>query len=187
MEVLYIGNKKVVEEILRSVAKDMECEFNSASLDNISGSDSIVFIDYEIFKDSNDIDINTPIIIASSSDDIGDIDSEVLCTPFLPNDVYEILEDRCPKESIDNIEATILDSKEIEIVKSFLADVESDIEDSDILADENQEIDDLKERDSIVMTPDELIAIIDRLKTKRLRKLLRGATIELKITFPKDI
>ena len=37
------------------------------------------------------------------------------------------------------------------------------------------------------MTPDELIAIIDRLKTKRLRKLLRGATIELKITFPKDI
>ncbi len=139
MKILYLGNKNIVEEILKEVAQQYGCGFIKRNNIDIKDIYEVVFIDYEIVQelDDKDIDSNKVVVVANSHDELDeDIRYEVLKTPFLPHDAYIAIESRCPKESkeeedIDILKTDILDPVEIDIVKSFLEDVESDTIDSD--------------------------------------------------------
>lgn len=193
MKILYLGKRGIVGEILKKASEQTKTDYMQT--DNINKVDDkygVIFADYEMIEElyeKEDIDIQNIVLLASSQDETDeDMKCEVLRMPFLPSDAAAIIENRNNQNNEDESLGTdILDPEEIDIVKSFLQDVESD----DMTYDEMNELSDMDEveddrGESMTLTPDELISLIKRLKAKKLRKVLRGAKIELTITFPKD-
>ncbi len=195
MKILYLGKRGIVAEILKKAAEQTKTDFRQSDNINKVDESGVIFADYEMLEElleRVDIDIQNIILLASSHDEIDeDIKCEVLRTPFLSSDAAAIIKNRYIQNSSEDEDESlgvdILDPKEIDIVKSFLQDVESD----DMTYDEINELSDMDEleedsEESMTLTPDELISLVNRLKVKKLRKILRGAKIELTITFPKD-
>ncbi len=186
MKILYVGRRKIVSEILKKAVEQTENDFIQVdNPDDVDAQYEMIFVDYEISDElceKEDIDFEDIVIMASSYDDVDDdIECEVLRTPFLPSEVASIIQSRyesrdmsIKNEDTESLGVDILDPEEIDIVKSFLKDVE----DEDLSKNDSEE--------SMVLTPEELIDLIMRLKVKKIRKILEGAKIELKITFPKE-
>jgi len=107
--------------------------------------------------------------------------------PFLPSDIEEILHAQTPaQESI--AEDQVLNIQDIEEIKALLEE-----EGMEIIAEENlaDEIDTpspiLSQEETHSPTMEEkLLEAISRMEPKKIRKLLRGAQVQITIRFPKE-
>ena len=107
--------------------------------------------------------------------------------PFLPSDIQEILEQNRPGEAALQAEQ-ILNIQDIEEIKTLLEDEGLEIVSEEDLADE---IDSplggmLQESEADTKLEERLLEAISRMEPKKIRKLLRGAEVQITIKFPKE-
>jgi len=194
MEVLLISSSRIVKEMVRLAIKRVQGELES--VDNISQAKKdrydFLIVDEPLKRDIEGIKeylmVDLTIALVSKDEELKDEFDYILRKPFLPTDIVQVLT-KCAKESkeIDNSisleefmenRGTILDIKEIEEIRSLLE------EDNTLTFDEPKEKEQILEVKDIEL--DELIDKFHSMKSKKLKKLLRGAEITIKIRFPKD-
>ena len=108
--------------------------------------------------------------------------------PFLPSDIQEILEDTTP--SVAHLaEDQILNIQDIEEIKTLLEDEGMEIVSEEDLVDEidTTEEEKLVEREEEAVDSEvKLLEAILEMEPKKIRKLLRGAEVQISIKFPKE-
>jgi len=177
MNILYLGDSRVIQDILDDISKDMD--FILYTDDNKKDEVDIVLADLDYIDIDEVVDIypkNSIIAIVSSMDEKID-DIYTIQKPFLPKDIIDAI-----SKLNSNIKKTeVLNLEEIERVKKLLEETnispEESLESIDIYGSESM---------SYNITADELINLLERVKIKKLRKLLKGAVIDISIRFPKD-
>ena len=177
MNILYLGDSRVIQDILDDISKDMD--FILYTDDNKKDEVDIVLADLDYIDIDEVVDIypkNSIIAIVSSMDEKID-DIHTIQKPFLPKDIIDAI-----SKLNSNIKKTeVLNLEEIERVKKLLEETnispEESLESIDIYSSESM---------SYNITADELINLLERVKIKKLRKLLKGAVIDISIRFPKD-
>ena len=178
MNILYLGDSRVIQDILDDISKDMD--FILYTDDNKKDEVDIVLADLDYIDIDEVVDIypkNSIIAIVSSMDEKID-DIYTIQKPFLPKDIIDAIS----KLRSDIKETEVLNLEEIERVKKLLEEAENispeeSLESIDIYGSESM---------SYNITADELINLLERVKIKKLRKLLKGAVIDISIRFPKD-
>jgi len=112
--------------------------------------------------------------------------------PFLPSEIKNLIEHntKSDKKYIDNStkatdqsvnqKTNVLNLDEIEMIKALLVEEEMELVGEDDLADVVLQVDDTDDHN------DALLYALKHMKPKKIRKLLQGAQIEIKITFPKE-
>jgi len=177
MNILYLGDSRVIQDILDDISKDMD--FILYTDDNKKDEVDIVLADLDYIDIDEVVDIypkNSIIAIVSSMDEKID-DIHTIQKPFLPKDIIDAI-----SKLNSNIKKTeVLNLEEIERVKKLL-------EETNISPEESLESIDIYNSESMSynITADELINLLERVKIKKLRKLLKGAVIDISIRFPKD-
>lgn len=177
MNILYLGDSRVIQDILDDISKDMD--FILYTDDNKKDEVDIVLADLDYIDIDEVVDIypkNSIIAIVSSMDEKID-DIYTIQKPFLPKDIIDAI-----SKLNSNIKKTeVLNLEEIERVKKLLEETnispEESLESIDIYGSESM---------SYNITADELINLLERVKIKKLRRLLKGAVIDISIRFPKD-
>ncbi len=107
--------------------------------------------------------------------------------PFLPSDIQEILEDTT--SSVTHLaEDQILNIQDIEEIKTLLEDEGMEIVSEEDLVDEidTTEEEKLVESEETVDSEAKLLEAIMQMEPKKIRKLLRGAEVQITIKFPKE-
>ncbi len=178
MNILYLGESRVIQDILDDISQDMD--FILYTDDNKKDEVDIVLADLDYIDIDEVVDIypkSSIIAIVSSIDEKID-DIHTIQKPFLPKDIIDAIS----KLSSDIKKTEVLNLEEIERVKKLLEEAEN------ISSEESLESIDIygSESMSYNITADELINLLERVKIKRLRKLLKGAVIDISIRFPKD-
>jgi len=178
MNILYLGESRVIQDILDDISQDMD--FILYTDDNKKDEVDIVLADLDYIDIDEVVDIypkSSIIAIVSSIDEKID-DIHTIQKPFLPKDIIDTIS----KLSSDIKKTEVLNLEEIERVKKLLEETEN------ISSEESLESIDIygSESMSYNITADELINLLERVKIKRLRKLLKGAVIDISIRFPKD-
>jgi len=195
MEVLLISSNRIVKEMVRLAIKRVQGELES--VDNISQAKKdrydFLIVDEPLKQDIEGIKeylmVDLTIALVSKDEELKDGFDYILRKPFLPTDIVQILtkytkesketnDNMSLEEFIEDRENTILDIKEIEEIRSLLE------EDNTLTFDEPKEKEQILEVKDIEL--DELIDKFHSMKSKKLKKLLRGAEITIKIRFPKD-
>jgi len=177
MNILYLGDSRVIQDILDDISKDMD--FILYTDDNKKDEVDIVLADLDYIDIDEVVDIypkNSIIAIVSSMDEKID-DIHTIQKPFLPKDIIDAI-----SKLNSNIKKTeVLNLEEIERVKKLL-------EETNISPEESLESIDIYNSESMSynITADELINLLERVKIKKLRRLLKGAVIDISIRFPKD-
>jgi len=177
MNILYLGESRVIQDILDDISQDMD--FILYTDDNKKDEVDIVLADLDYIDIDEVVDIypkSSIIAIVSSIDEKID-DIHTIQKPFLPKDIIDTIS----KLSSDIKKTEVLNLEEIERIKKLL-------EETNISSEESLESIDIygSESMSYNITADELINLLERVKIKRLRKLLKGAVIDISIRFPKD-
>lgn len=187
MRIVYLGRVNLTAKILKDASLESEATFEVVeSIESLNNND-LIFVDYEnIDKLPEDIDSNRVVVLTSSSDKIAnDFAFDTLKKPFLSGDVIDLIAKKSQLlYKSENVQTDILNPDEIEIVKSFLKEVESN-------SDDRVDIDKLYDMPSpkqlsYLLSADELIEVLKSVKPKKLRKILKGAKINISITFEKD-
>ncbi len=108
--------------------------------------------------------------------------------PFLPSDIQNILEKKAVAEEARTGEP-VLHIEDIEEIRSLLEGEGMEIVSEEDLVDEItvEEFAQGAEREIVHSTMEEkLLEAVLEMKAKKIRKLLKGAEVTLKITFPKE-
>jgi len=107
--------------------------------------------------------------------------------PFLPSDIQEILEDTVAPVA-HQAEDQILNIQDIEEIKTLLEDEGMEIVSEEDLVDEidtTKEVE-LMETEVAADSEAKLLEAIMQMEPKKIRKLLRGAEVQISIKFPKE-
>ena len=195
MKILLINDNPIVAEFLGKIAEKMSIDlhierdvtrvdFEAYELvcvdDGISGYEELI---EKLRKREGGV-------VLFSSGMRSDVSSvETISKPFLPEDM-----EKCIKSYLERVEkggvvfdegeemrkGAVLDPEEIDLIRNILDGEDMQMKDGygDFPSGENVE--------RVKMDIDELIGLIKGLKLKKLRKLLKGAEIELSIKFPKE-
>ncbi len=172
LRVILFNTSSVVFELISLGLEELDIEFTQINNAQILPQDSydILFID-ELYSKSKDIesiigqiDVNHKILLSSSdkSNIVGI--TQIVTKPFLPADISYIVK----KE----FKTSILDINEIESIKELLDDALLEHLDESILTKKSK-----KDKD--------LLKELFSMKTKKLKKILEGAEINISIKFPK--
>lgn len=209
MRILLINNNPIVTKIFALSAKGME----GVEIDEVVHTSKLPHVSYDmLFIDDGDstddeleeiiytIDAKQKILFVS--DDIRFVSGidEIICKPFLPStiismlrssysDTRDIVEQDIEDLPIENIEladekrensgSLILDRVEIDMIKRVLLDSE------DGAVEETSGSSDTAEIESIEMEHQMIEALME-MKPKTIKRLLRGAEINITIKFPKE-
>jgi len=105
--------------------------------------------------------------------------------PFLPSDIQSILETSPAEESLPS-EEQILNIQDIEEIRGLLESEGMEIVSEEELVDEIAMPMPTPEDTLEASTEEKLLAAISSMEPKKIRKLLKGAEITLRIRFPKE-
>jgi len=205
MQILLINKNPIVSKLFSLSAKGME----GISIDEVEDIKSLSHKSYDmLFIDDGDslddeleesiysIDAKQKILFVSDSDRFIDGVDEIIKKPFLPTTIIsmlqssygekrDVIEKDIEKLLVDNIELSkekrdsddslILDKAEIDMIKRLLLDSEDDI---------ISEQEDIADSDTIEMEQ-QLVKALMEMKPKMIKRLLKGAEINITIKFPK--
>jgi hypothetical protein len=107
--------------------------------------------------------------------------------PFLPSDIQEILE-HTPSPKVHLEEDQILNIQDIEEIKSLLEDEGMEIVSEEDLIDEIDVESGMQvvESERCANAEEKLLEAIMQMEPKKIRKLLKGAEVNIQIRFPKE-
>ncbi|SFV58870.1 highly acidic protein [hydrothermal vent metagenome] len=205
MQILLINKNPIVSKLFSLSAKGME----GIEIDEVEDIKGLPQESYDmLFVDDGDslddeleeflysIDAKQKILFVSNDDRSVEGVDEIIKKPFLPSTIISILQSSYGEEServesdieefiVDNIEPSeekrdhsdslILDKAEIDKIKRLLLDSEDTIE---------SEQEDTTQSDSAEIEERLIDALMD-MKPKAIKRLLRGAEINISIKFPK--
>jgi len=124
------------------------------------------------------------IVLYNQAKEIHDLFDIQVKKPFLPSDIQMILE-APPETKVHLEEDQILNIRDIDEIKSLLEDEGLEIVSEEDLADEITAESGIQIVESQISQEDKLIEAIMQMEPKRIRKLLKGAEVTIKIRFPK--
>jgi len=195
MKALLFTRNHVVREFVELAVKDAgvtldvvddNLDFAKESYDYVFVDDKISFLE-EIIQNLDDI-ASKSVILYNTQDDIWDHFDMQIKKPFLPSDIKNILTTN-DKETTADQEAQVLDLQEISEIKKLLEeDGVQIVSEEDLVEEIDGESEDQNSADIETNSEleEKLLGAILRMKPKKIRKLLKGAEVTLKIKFPKD-
>ncbi len=216
MEILLFTHNYVVREFVELAAEEVgatldvvddSLNFAKERYDYVFVDDKISFLE-EIIQNLDDI-ASKSVILYNTQDDIWDHFDTQIKKPFLPSDIKNILTTN-DKETTADQEAQVLDLQEISEIKKLLEEdgvqivseedlveeIDGESEDQNTAEAEKEntlkpienDIGDQNKADIETNTEleEKLLGAILKMKPKKIRKLLKGAEVTLKIKFPKD-
>jgi hypothetical protein len=188
MQILLINKNPIVSKLFLLSAKDIE----GLEIDEVEDIKHLPQESYDIlFIDDGDstndeleeyiYSIGAKQKILFVSDDnrfINGVD-EIIKKPFLPSTIISILHSSYDEERVaieeNNNNGPILDRAEIDTIKRLLLDSEDEIDAQvDIIEEDSAEAE------------ERLIKVLMDMKPKMIKKLLKGAEINITIKFPKE-
>ncbi len=158
------------------------------------------FADRDWIKDaSRTLLSRVSVLLAAYADDNSSYFDRFVQKPFLPDEIGEIIESlklskkEAQKEKIDEeydldsfVEeesltpsGPVLDPNDIEQIRKLLDDKVADLSDADLMDSERQDL-------SGEVEAERVLRMLAKMNPKKLRKLLRGARIDISIHFPED-
>ncbi len=199
MRVLLLSRNRVVQELVRMGSRGVP-ELELEVLGELSGLKhdryELLLVD-ERFAGAKELEhllVRRRVLLGDPERAEAEAYDTVLSKPFLPRDIRRLLEEEPeeeeepweelslsdPGETGDGELTEVLDEEEIRRIRALLDGEEIDETPGSIPESVSAE------RESKTLSADELFELLERLKVKKLRKLLRGATIHLSIQFPED-
>jgi len=184
MDILLINTNPIVSNLFQSLVKD-----KAMKLQEVSGVEQMIKQDYHvIFIDESlcqknliaMMDSSRPVmkVCMSYSPDMLEGFDVTLQKPFLPSQIMDILEH---VQVMDKKVFSVLDSKEIETIKSLL-DME-DLENRDI---EKNSIKKKCIKDKAKKNTKNMTIQIKNLKKKAIKRLLKGKEIKIRIQLSEE-
>ena len=207
MNILLLTHNHVVREFVEHAARELSATFDLAG--NISDIQhktyDFVFIDDKSEQFGDIMHIldrigSTSVILYNNDREEFEYFDKKIKKPFLPADIKNVL---LEKEKInqattqENIEIDVSDRdthvlnlQDIDEIKALLREDGLEIVSEEDLAEEieNQShiTDEAEETKAVHEIEEMLLSAILKMKPKKIRKLLKGAEVTLKIKFPKD-
>jgi hypothetical protein len=192
MKILLLTRNHVVREFVELVADRVDAEL--VLYDTVEG---IVDVGYDfLFVDDRGelleqskalierLETRKNIVLYNQAKAIHDLFDIQVKKPFLPSDIQMILE-APPETEVHLEEDQILNIRDIDEIKSLLEDEGLEIVSEEDLADEITAESGIQIVESQISQEDKLIEAIMQMEPKRIRKLLKGAEVTIKIRFPK--
>jgi hypothetical protein len=192
MKILLLTRNHVVREFVELVADRVDAEL--VLYDTVEG---IVDVGYDfLFVDDRGelleqskalierLETRKNIVLYNQAKEIHDLFDIQVKKPFLPSDIQMILE-APPETKVHLEEDQILNIRDIDEIKSLLEDEGLEIVSEEDLADEITAESGIQIVESQISQEDKLIEAIMQMEPKRIRKLLKGAEVTIKIRFPK--
>jgi len=205
MQILLINKNPIVSKLFSLSAKGME----GIEVDEVEDIKSLAHESYDmLFIDDGDsvddeledyiysIDAKQKILFVSDNSRFVNGVDEIIKKPFLPSTIISMLRSSYGEERVviekdiekllvenveliedekDNSDSLILDRSEIDNIKRLLLDSEDGI---------NAQVENI-EADSIEME-ERIVKVLMDMKPKMIKKLLKGAEINITIKFPKE-
>jgi len=207
MNILLLTHNHVVREFVEHAARELSATFDIAG--NISDIQNkiydFVFVDDRSEQFGDIMHIldrigSTSVILYNNDREEFEYFDKKIKKPFLPADIKNVL---LEKEKInqattqENIEIDVSDRdthvlnlQDIDEIKALLREDGLEIVSEEDLAEEieNQSriTDEAEETKAVHEIEEMLLSAILKMKPKKIRKLLKGAEVTLKIKFPKD-
>ena len=200
MRVLLLSRNRVVQELVRMGSRELP-DLELEVLGELSGLKhdryELLLVD-ERFAGEAELEhllVQRRVLLGDPEGVEAEAYDLVLPKPFLPRDIRGLLEAGTPEEREERWEETapldlaeleengvteVLDEEEIRRIRALL-----DSEEAPEAVEKAIEPAATKGT-SGSLSAEELFDLLERLKVKKLRKLLRGATIHLSIQFPED-
>ncbi len=212
MQILLINKNPIVSKLFELSAKGME----GIEIDEVEDIERLSPESYDmLFIDDGDstddeieeciysIDAKQKIVFVSDDAKFVNGVDEIIKKPFLPSTIISMLrstygEERVATEQdiekliVENVELSeeqrdsgdslILDRGEIDMIKKLLLDSEDDIVDDLYELEDNTESDDSDD----IEIEEQLLEAITKMKPKLIKRLLKGAEINITINFPKE-
>jgi hypothetical protein len=192
MKILLLTRNHVVREFVELVADRVDAEL--VLYDTVEGSVDVgydfLFVDDrgELLEQSKALierlETRKNIVLYNQAKEIHDLFDIQVKKPFLPSDIQMILE-APPETKVHLEEDQILNIRDIDEIKSLLEDEGLEIVSEEDLADEITAESGIQIVESQISQEDKLIEAIMQMEPKRIRKLLKGAEVTIKIRFPK--
>jgi hypothetical protein len=192
MKILLLTRNHVVREFVELVADRVDAEL--VLYDTVEG---IVDVGYDfLFVDDRGelleqskalierLETRKNIVLYNQAKEIHDLFDIQVKKPFLPSDIQMILE-APPETKVHLEEDQILNIRDIDEIKSLLEDEGLEIVSEEDLADEITAESGIQIVESQISQENKLIEAIMQMEPKRIRKLLKGAEVTIKIRFPK--
>jgi len=192
MRVLLISRNRVVQELVKLAVKemeDLELEF-AEDPDGLQGDRYDVLLMDDQIKDPAMLEgmehliAERRVLLGEYSERHPEEEYDTrVAKPFLPREIRRALRK-------DSGGTRVLDEEEVWQIRQLLEGVEEEEEQIPEepeqgffpLSSEEEEPD----GSAAVMRPEELIALVERLGTKKVRKLLKGARISIEIHWPEE-
>jgi hypothetical protein len=198
MRVLLLSRNRVVQELVRMGSRELP-GLELEVLGELSGLKhdryELLLVD-ERFEGEGELEhllVQRRVLLGDPERAEAEGYDTVLPKPFLPRDIRRLLEVEAPEEERweaeerlafadleREAETEVLDGEEIRRIRALL-----DSEESDETEMEKSERSPGGE-EVRSLSVDELFELLEGMRPKKLRKLLRGATIHLSIHFPED-
>jgi hypothetical protein len=192
MKILLLTRNHVVREFVELVADRVDAEL--VLYDTVEGivdaGYDFLFVDDrgELLEQSKALierlETRKNIVLYNQAKEIHDLFDIQVKKPFLPSDIQMILE-APPETKVHLEEDQILNIRDIDEIKSLLEDEGLEIVSEEDLADEITAESGIQIVESQISQEDKLIEAIIQMEPKRIRKLLKGAEVTIKIRFPK--
>lgn len=188
MKILLITHNRVVKEFIElatdkinaslTVTEDIasveDSSFDFVFVDDRIGSKESLGTIIKIFEKS------VSVILFSQAKELHDEFDIKIKKPFLPSDIQNILEQQSDDKSYSPAEQ-ILNLEDIQEIKNLL-DSESEHE----MLEEEEILSDTPELDIAKLSQDKILELLLSMEPKKIRKLLKGAELNIQIKFPKE-
>ncbi len=203
MQILLINKNPIVSKLFALSAKSIE----GVEMDEVEDIQNLPHDSYDIlFIDDGDsldeeleeciysIDAKLKILfVAEDNRDIDGVD-EIIKKPFLPSTIVSKIQSQHSKEiersPIEKAELTrdriakddslVLDKKEIDVIKNLL------LESEEHTTNEQEEMVQRDSADTKEKLEEQLLEALINMKPKMIKRLLKGAEINISIKFPKE-
>ena len=191
MKILLLTRNHVVREFIELVADRV-----GAGLDVLGEVPEAGEIEYDVlFVDDrgtlleesitllDTLEPGQSVVLYAEENALHDFFDHQVKKPFLPSDIQQILE-QDTLSSAQPIEEQVLNIQDIEEIRGLLEREGLEIVAEEELVDEIDREPLVEEEDTTM--EEKLLAAISSMEPKKIRKLLRGAEVTLRIRFPKE-